>query len=47
VSKRPTLAERLLARLDARIAALTLAREELLAELAAGKPQATDPKGEN
>jgi hypothetical protein len=37
VAKRKSLADRLLARLDARIAALTLAREELLAELGAKK----------
>jgi hypothetical protein len=40
---RATLAEKLLARLDAKIAALRLAREELLAEIEAIKTnKATD-----
>jgi len=46
---RATLAEKLLARLDARIAALRLAREELVAEIeatkaskSAGGPAATE-----
>jgi len=45
VAKRLTFPERLLARLDARIAALQLAREELLAELPPPKaPAPTEDK---